>query len=876
MTSPSEIGGEPCSSSTSLIEQFRCVATAYPASPAIICTHQPGDLYGLGDINADSAPYLQWTYKTLDQVVQRFSANLSRCNLHPGIPFFLICQNRAEYIAGTLAAYSLGLLHVPLNPDLLYQTDDIQYMVDRVLERGEHDAAVVMASASEIASHVDQLQLPPNNVKIALDGFKEGWVPFSNLLVENNTISISPPGEERMVNFTSGTTSRPKGCLIRADRWFNALGECMMWKDLSPGEKVAVPLPNSHAWGQINIFLPLLKGGCLVFAGYKFDPPALAEAIVREQCANLALVPTMVYSLRDILSKADTRCIKGIAFAGMVLTPAVVKMCKDHFGVSQIENLYGMTEGGFITTGPVQDLSKLQKNHDVTVCKPIPGCRVRLYSADGHAIAPRGTPGQMHVAGDSLISGYFTGSNEQFYELEGRVWFNTGDLAILDHDNRIFIIGRDKEVIVRGGENISPAKIESVFSQVPELAGLDIQVVGKSSDIAGELPVAVTKQEISHEKVRLLRSSVRTVLGSMYVPAEVISLTSLKLDDFPRTSSGKVRKEGLAKIASSNSPSQTHKKQQAPTREKITAAWAAVLGINQSQVDVDAPLTHLADSITMLIVRDRLRKENRFEVPLESWNNVSTIAEQIQRVEQFDQDERGSQSTPATSCSRSWLSSPDPSPPQVDDMVHLGGDARGFPETKAAIQEALIPFSLSWNDVTEVIPCTDFIQLISKPRIVDTWNIRTTVLSEGASKASMRSALESILCINPILLSFVVVDPARLGASLGLYVLIKQSRETLDRCIIDCGEVQGMEDVKRTAMIYPFKDHAKLPGPLFRALILYVQEMKSAVAITNSMFFSMMIRAIRMLFIKFWTASNINSQPLCSGQDFPHVSSRGS
>ncbi|KAI9038290.1 uncharacterized protein KD926_010946 [Aspergillus affinis] len=384
---------------------------------------------------------------------------------------------------------------------------------------------------------------------------------------------------------------------------------------LSSGEKVAVPLPSSHAWGQICIFQPLLNGGSLVFASPKFDPPALAKAIVYEGCAFLALVPTMVHSLRDLVSKPEVKCIKGFAFAGMVLTPALVQKCVDHFGVSQIENFYG----------------------------------------DEQIILPRGVPGQLHFTGDCLASDYFTGHSEQFNEVDGKVWFNTGDQAVIDHDDRMFVVGRDKDIIVRGGENISPASIEGVLSMLPELADMDTQIVGQVNDIVG-------------------------------------------------------------------------------------------------------------------------------------WINASTIAEQIELVEQRDKEDTCNQTTPESLLSSSSVSPVDYSPPGVHDVIHLGGDPQGYLKTKAAVQEALIPFSLNWNDVTAVTPCTDFMQAISKPRIVDTWNIRTTVLSKGATKKTMRGSLESLLPNNPILLSLVVVDPTRLGLTLGLYVLIRQSRDTLDRfshCVLD-------------------------------------------------------------------------------------------
>ncbi|KAH8432754.1 uncharacterized protein LDX57_010380 [Aspergillus melleus] len=287
----------------------------------------------------------------------------------------------------------------------------------------------------------------------------------------------------------------------------------------------------------------------------------------------------MVHSLRILLSKADAKCIKEFAFAGMVLTPALVQICVDHLRVSQIEVLYGMTESEFITTGPVSDSTTLQENHDVTVGKPIPGCIARLYSADGQTILPRGVPGQLHVTGDRLASDYFTGHSEQFYEVDGRGWFNTGDQAVIDHGDQIFVVDRDKDIIVRGGENKSPARIEYVLSMLQELADVDTQIVGLANDTAGEAPVAVVEKEIILEEAQLFQSTVRTVLGNMYVPGDVISLPSLHVNDYRRTSSGKIIKGKLAELATKGSSSQPQE-QRALTGEQITAAWASVLRVN--------------------------------------------------------------------------------------------------------------------------------------------------------------------------------------------------------------------------------------------------------------------------------------------------------
>lgn len=838
----SEIDGGPAPvEPRAVVRQFEAVVQQHPEQLAVVCSHQQPELYGLGKPRTTDGEGLRWTYGTLHRVIQTITKHLSSHGLDTGTTFFLFCQSRIEYVLATLAAYYLGHTHVPINPESLSSLDDVQYMLDTARKAHANQRVIVLATA-DIARTIDGLDVPQDAVKIALDGDALGWILFEKLLepIDGEAPITRDRGES--ILFTSGTTSRPKGCLISTDRWFSSLPEVMSLGRLEPGDVMATLLPGHHAFGHICTIMPLLRGSCVVIAASKFELRAAARAIVQERCTFLGLVGTMVHSLIEVLPSMEATSLKTIVFGGMVLSPALVQTCFDTFGLSSIENLYGMTEGVFSSTGPVSSVDSIKDGNSLSIGRPVPGLTMRVCNPHDRLPVPRATVGELHVSGYTAVQGYLSGQIDDFYNEDGRIWFITGDAAILDQAGRLFIIGRYKDTIIRGGENIAPARIEAVLAQTPTLEALQPQVVRKEDPFAGEVPVAVVKGQPSAEQIKLLQDTVRSALGTNHVPTAVIPMQTLGIKEHPRTSSGKISKGKLTELVAAYyhpTPSATAATS-VDWQTSVTTAWAQILGLSPAQLELHTPLSHLADSILMLTARDRIRKDTGQVVPLDAWMETETLADQIALL----RAQAGLVSSTNKPVSLAQGS------PDVDDMVHLGGNAALFQSTKIAVQEAITPFGLCWQDVKEIFPCSDFIQIICKTMAVNTWNIRTTVVSHSVSvevngphsvegtcsniAQSMRNAIEAALVVNPVLLSFVVVNTGRLGPDLGLYVSLRQTRNVLDWCIEDYGIVNTLDEVRLLTMNYPYSDHIKLPGPLFRTLLVFVRETRSAAAITNS------------------------------------------
>jgi acyl-CoA synthetase (AMP-forming)/AMP-acid ligase II len=721
----------------SITDGFQSIVQRYPECLAIISRHQSGAYYSMDssgglDVGKDDQKlHLRWTYRTLDRIIRRLAKALSANDVREGTPIFVFCQNQVESIILTIAAYRLGLIHVPIDPGVLSNITDVQHMVDTVIEHYHPDHVAILANDATTAERLDQVMLGFPTLKICIEPGYAGWTSFENLLdeadaVQNEEEEPTRAFDERSVFFTSGSTSLPKCCLNKPALWFHVLGSSLTLGSASPQDSVLVTVPTSHAFGYICMMMSLLRGACVVFASARFNSQLVVNTMKQERCTHAAIVPTMVHSLVGELASSGTKVesLKGVTLAGAAIGLELLETCKECLGVTTVENFYGMTEGVFATTGPVEELGQVVNGRDVAVGKPVQGAKLRICAPDDSSIVPRGVPGELHYSGHSVIRGYVGDRTDDFYEANGEPWFITGDRALVDHEGRLFILGRRKDMIVRGGKNISLPKIERVLSQVPEMCALEPQIVAAADPIAGEVPLAVIKRRTDYSLAKQLQDTILSSLGVAHVPVQVVALETLGLADYPRTPAGKIKKPKLAETVRAYLESQAADDIQPLASVtnltlKVQSVWARVLGYRLVDLDIKRPISEFADSIIMLIARDKIRKETGRSIPLTQWNISKTISEQIHLLENGTTENR-----PNSTRSE---------PPHVEQIVHLGGNEGKLHATKATVNKTISQYGLCWDDVADVCPCTDFIQLVSRARAIDDWNIRTSIVTRDAS-----------------------------------------------------------------------------------------------------------------------------------------------
>ncbi|GKZ28259.1 putative NRPS-like protein biosynthetic cluster [Aspergillus brasiliensis] len=831
------------------------VIDKFPNDLALECVHQPPGLYRLGR----EGDHGRWSYRDLDIGITRLMGAFERLNLSANSLIFVLLGNSLEHVLTTWAGYRLGCVHISIHPNSLSNAVEARHLLQIVLENRPSPSVAVVVQNAEAVRQFDQIFPQLDCVKIVVeDDFHSAqpaaWTSFGHLMQEDqqhlqpssvsSAFSSSP---EVAIFFSSGTTSLPKPCVLEVPTCLSSLAGGSTFGTFARGDRVMSLVPCSHLFGYIAQMYALAQGSTLVYPSYlSFEPHATMATLRNDTHQYLIMVSALVHAfLTADLQSRDLRPIGTVIFAGMALSTAVAKEFQATVGPSSIENLYGMTEGVFCSTGRVRatEIDHISHEGFVAVGRPVEGSRVKLCAPGTTEEVVPGVAGEVHYSGRQTIQGYLGVPSDSFYaDSDGCPWYRTGDQAILKPtDGSLYPVGRYKELIIRGGKNLSPAAIEGVLNLDPTLRRLNPQVVPLPDSVAGEVPVIVVNTDITPSQTQHITQLVLSQLGSMYLPDRVLAIQKLGLEHYPRTSSGKVQKVKLADLVRDY-----HKKESAMADEDsrrttttsstvgdvhstVTQLWAEVMGVPLDELNLAAKLSERVDSITQMRVHSRACKRTGKIIPFASWAAANSISEQIAVLETAGSNQRN------RSCSLSSepISNARNGPPEAEDIVHLLGDARRFPEIQALVNQTISGCGLTWQDVEDVFPATDFQHIMRQAHLIESWEFWVCVHTRGYTTAQLRHALETTMTAHPMLRSFVVLDDDAPGASETLQVIIRHTPAILDRCIVDYGEVDTLADIYQLIVNFPAEHRIKPPGPLFRGLLVFVKEISSAVLIAD-------------------------------------------
>lgn len=270
--------------------------------------------------------------------------------------------------------------------------------------------------------------------------------------------------------FTSGTNSLPKG-VPHTDTTLNTFCENLSLGGRSATSIFCSVLPNNHAMGYFYTLHFMMHGAAIVYPSPSFDANAMIKALESEKCTHTALVSTAMHAVLEALKARGIpldSSLVDVSLSGSSVTPDNMRQAIHELGSHGVSAGFGMTEGSPIWTAPMQDPEDLI-NGDLTIAgSPSPGAHIRICGTDSRKPVPRGELGEVHQTGPGLVKAYLgTGvGKDQFYaDEEGRIWFVTGDQGVMLPDGRVSITGRYKDMIIRGGENIAPAAIETVLNK---------------------------------------------------------------------------------------------------------------------------------------------------------------------------------------------------------------------------------------------------------------------------------------------------------------------------------------------------------------------------------------------------------------------------
>ncbi|WP_101950801.1 acyl-CoA ligase FadD12 [Mycobacterium sp. 3519A] len=344
--------------------------------------------------------------------------------------------------------------------------------------------------------------------------------------------------KSKVILLTSGTTGTPKGAKHSGGTdggpgILKAILDRTPWR---AEETVVVVAPMFHAWGFSQLIFAASMA-CTVVTRRKFDPEATLELVDRHRATGLCVVPVMfdrIMELPDeVRNKYSGRSLRFAAASGSRMRPDVVISFMDQFG-DVIYNNYNATEAGMIATATPQDLRAAPD----TAGKPAGGTEIRILDGDFNEV-PRGGTGSIYVRNSTQFDGYTSGKTKDFHD----GFMSSGDVGYLDEAGRLFVVGRDDEMIVSGGENVYPIEVEKTLTAHPDVA--DASVIGVDDEQFGQrLAAFVVLTEGAAATPDVLKQHVRDNLANYKVPREITIL-----DELPRNSTGKIVRRELQERA---------------------------------------------------------------------------------------------------------------------------------------------------------------------------------------------------------------------------------------------------------------------------------------------------------------------------------------
>jgi fatty-acyl-CoA synthase len=464
------------------------------------------------------------TYLDVDRRSTAVAHALRERGVHAGDAVALLARNSAAFVVAQVAISKLGA-------DTLYlNTGFAGPQLGDVL-RSEGAAAVV--ADEEFAPLLDEVA--PGLPRLLAWTDKPGPDCVATIGAEPAP-ELDPPGREgKHIILTSGTTGRPKGAARSAPGALAGMFELVALLEAIPYRSqgtTVLAAPAFHAWGLANLMLGMGLQSTLVMRR-RFDPAATLELVERHRADTLVAVPVMAQRILDLPDDQrhghDTSSLRVVALSGSALAPALATRFLDEFG-DVLYSLYGSTEVSYVSVAAPRDLREAPGSAG----RVVRGVTVRLVDADGHDVEP-GETGRIFAASGLVFDGYTSGEDKS--RLDGLT--STGDVGRFDADGRLYVEGRDDDMIVSGGENVFPAEVEDCLHRHPAVA--DVSVVGVDDDRFGQALVAhVVLRAGTSAGADELRAHVKSQLATYKVPREVVLH-----DELPRNETGKVLKREL-------------------------------------------------------------------------------------------------------------------------------------------------------------------------------------------------------------------------------------------------------------------------------------------------------------------------------------------
>ncbi|MGC0385920.1 linear/branched/unsaturated fatty acid:CoA ligase LbuL [Streptomyces sp. SAI-129] len=498
----------------------------------------------------------RWTYAEFGAAVDEVARGLLAKGVTRGDRVGIWAVNCPEWVLVQYATARIGVIMVNVNP--AYRAHELEYVLQQsgitlLVASLAHKSSDYRAIVGQVRGRCPALRETVYIGDPSWDALTAGAAAVPQERVEALAAELSCDDPVN-IQYTSGTTGFPKGATLSHHNILNNgywVGRTVGYTEQ---DRVCLPVPFYHCFGMVMGNLGATShGACIVIPAPSFDPVATLEAVQRERCTSLYGVPTMFIAelnLPDFASWDLTSLRTGI-MAGSPCPVEVMKRVVAEMHMEQVSICYGMTE-----TSPVSLQTRMDddlEHRTGTVGRVLPHIEVKVVDPVTGVTLPRGEAGELRTRGYSVMLGYWEEPEKTAEAVDPGRWMHTGDLAVMREDGYVEIVGRIKDMIIRGGENIYPREVEEFLYGHPKIA--DVQVVGVPHERYGEEVLACVVPRDAADPLTL--EDVRAYCEGQLAHYKVPSRLQL-LDSFPMTVSGKVRKVELRERYGAPRPSPEH------------------------------------------------------------------------------------------------------------------------------------------------------------------------------------------------------------------------------------------------------------------------------------------------------------------------------
>lgn len=518
------------------------ITEQYPKNEALVVKHQN----------------VRWTYEAFNQQVNTCARGLMAMGIEKGDRVGMWSPNRYEWTVAQFATAKIGAILVNINPN--YRTQELGYALKQsgckmIITAEQFKNSNYVEMVQELAPELEHCtpgllsckRLPDLKIVVKL-GSEEvaGMLNWKDIYQQSDQLSDEQLAERQgslafddpiNIQYTSGTTGYPKGATLSHHNILNNgffVTEAMAF---TSKDRLIIPVPLYHCFGMVMGNLGCMShGACMIYPSEGFEPEAVLKAVEEEKATAVYGVPTMFIAELEHsdFDRYDLHSLRTGIMAGSPCPTEVMKKVQTAMHMKDVQIAYGMTE-----TSPVSTQTRIGaplEKQVSTVGQIHPHLEVKVIDPDTNEVMPLGEPGELCTRGYSVMLGYWNNPEQTAHSIDSARWMHTGDMATIDEEGYVNIVGRIKDMITRGGENIYPREIEEYLYTHPQVS--DVQVIGVPDHKYGEEIMAWVKlqkdAELSEEDIR---EFCRGNISHHKVP-RYVKFTA----EFPMTVTGKIRK----------------------------------------------------------------------------------------------------------------------------------------------------------------------------------------------------------------------------------------------------------------------------------------------------------------------------------------------